>query len=490
MTPRWLGLGLSSNAQSTDWPQPYRVRAAAPDSFDYLEYSAPISLEAARREATLLPTMEAHRDEVPLLFHPVFLNLGGPALATKDELEALSDHLRAVGSPWLSNDIGWWQSSGQPFPGFLYLPPPLEPAFLEETQAHVEQVRDAIDVPLLLENPYVMAVRGAMHVLDFMAELHRRTGCGLLLDLGHLYAHQLARGLPLFDGLDRFPLDRVVEIHIAGGSVTERGARRFYLDDHSQPVRDELFSLLEHVLPACTSLRAVTFEGDGHPDAVALTTLRRLRRLVPKVREAAPLPQARPARSAATPRPDAWWQLFERAYVQAPSGDVEGERFERDYRLAVLAQAIDAVWPLTRLLVAGSPAELQAFAASPEFRATFADGRALESSFAAYARRRLRETADEAASGVLALETWAQSAARGPETVAAFPFDFSELLFAAKALRRHVLARGWTTGVVELESMLSSLRQVAARPARGPWKVRLVRRGSGVELAALEAPAT
>ncbi len=116
-----------------------------------------------------------------------------------------------------------------------------------------------------------------MHVLEFMGRLSERTGCDLILDLGHLLAYQLAAGLDLDGDLERalaaYPLERVIEIHLAGGVVTGQA----YFDDHSQPVREELFGLLERILPRCTGLRAVTFEGDGHPDEVAAITLRRLR---------------------------------------------------------------------------------------------------------------------------------------------------------------------------------------------------------------------
>ena len=104
-----------------------------------------------------------------------------------------------------------------PFLGTSTCPLPLEPGALEDCAAHASHVQSAISVPLLLENPFILAPRGNMHVLDFMAELHRRTGCGLLLDLAHLLAHQWAYGLSLEDGLDRFPLDKVVQLHIAGG---------------------------------------------------------------------------------------------------------------------------------------------------------------------------------------------------------------------------------------------------------------------------------
>src|SRR5439155_15996515 len=94
--------------------------------------------------------------------------------------------------------------------------------------------------------------------------------------------------------LEGFPMEAVREIHVAGGAVTRVAHRELYLDDHSQPVREELFGLLAQVLPRCTALQAVVFEGDGHPDAVAAVTLRRLRGLVPRERAAPEAPAPSP----------------------------------------------------------------------------------------------------------------------------------------------------------------------------------------------------
>jgi uncharacterized protein (UPF0276 family) len=265
----WRGLGLSSNLSTADVPQPYRLLDESPGLFDFVEYSAPLALDEARAQASLFPEMWRRRPEVPVLFHPVHLNLWGPELEPASVLAELDAHARAVGSPWVGNDVGWWHVGGQPFPGYLYFAPPFNEAGLLDSVAHALHVQRHLSLPLVLENPAVLARRGDWHMLDFMARLHARTGLPLLLDLGHLFSHQLSAGLPLEAGLDGFPLDKVVEIHIAGGVVTRRGLRQFYVDDHTQPVREELFSLLESLLPRCPSLRAVTFEGDGHPPEVA-----------------------------------------------------------------------------------------------------------------------------------------------------------------------------------------------------------------------------
>lgn len=498
----WLGLGLSSNLDATAWPHPYRLLAEEPGLFDYVEYSAPLSLEEARAQASLFPDMWERLGQVPVLFHPVHLNLYGPQLEPPQALASLEAQARAVRSAWVGNDVGWWHAGGQPFPGYLYFTPPLTEAALQDCVAHALHVQSALSVPLVLENPAVLARRGELHVLDFMARLHALTGLPLLLDLGHLLSYQLAAGLPPEAGLERFPLESVLEIHLAGGVVARRGERCFYLDDHTQPVREELFGLLEALVPRCPRLRAVTYEGDGHPPEVASLVLRRLRRVVPPAgsRPALELSlERRPAPELANhSRP---WALFEAGYAGQPLAeeDEAGARADLDYRLAVVAEQLDQDWPLTRLLLAGTREGLLAFTSSPEFRQLFeGGGRSLGHAFAAWARRRLREQGDEGAAAALSFETFLPTAmgrpgaAPGPGQVGlaegvrvgSFPADLTELVFAARALRRHLAGRAWASEVLEV-SGLEGLAQVARRAGKGPWSFAVRRRGRRLEVEAV-----
>lgn len=496
---RWLGLGLSTNLGANDQPHPYRLLDAHPGLFDFVEYSAPFDLGEARAQAPLFEELWSRREEVPAVYHPVHLNLFGPHLEPSEHLARMSEHAVQVGSPWVGNDVGWWHVGGEPFPGYLYLPPTLDEAGLADAVTHALHVQEAIDLPLLLENPATPA-SGPMHVLDFMARLQERTRLGVILDLGHLFAHQLAAGLRIDAGLDSFPLDAVIEIHLAGGLVSHAGGRPFYVDDHTQPVREELFGLLEQILPRCPNLRAVTFEGDGHPPAMALASLRRLRALVPSRREGTiELPPPSPS---ATPqlhgRP---WELYELAYGSAPSSDPLLEA-DRAFRRAVLAQRIDRTFPITRLLCAATPEALTRFAGSEEFRSLFdGSGRRLPQVFAAWVRRELMRSPDEALSRVLSLETWAQALPPVPGAVApgpgqvglspglrvgTFAIDLSELVLAVPAVRRHVFDRGWGDGRVPLDG-LDSLRQAAERAPPGRWPVA-VRAGASTQIVPLDEP--
>jgi uncharacterized protein (UPF0276 family) len=386
----WLGLGLSTNLGPRDVPDPYRLLAEWPELFDFVEYSAPLSLAEARELPGRFATLFARRREIPAVFHPVQLNLWGPEAETEEALAQLAEHCAAVGTPWVGNDVAWWHHRGQVFPGYLYLPPPFDEEALRECAGHAAAIARRLPVPLLVENPTVLAVRGPLHVLDFMAGIAERAGVDLLLDVGHLWAYQLAAGLPADAGFERFPFERVVEIHVAGGVVARRGGRTFYLDDHPQPVRDEVLSLLAAVLPRCSRLRAVTFEGDGHGAAAARITLERLRFLVPRNREGEVV-AATPRMPAEVPGGARAWESFDECFgTRAAAEDPEGTAMERDYRGAVLAERLDRSFPLSRLLLAGTPGALDSFAASPEFRALFdGTGRTLVSAFSAWARRRL-----------------------------------------------------------------------------------------------------
>jgi uncharacterized protein (UPF0276 family) len=494
----WRGLGLSSNLSAADQPHPYRLLDEDPELFDFVEYSAPLSLLETKKHATLFPEMFKRLRQVPVLFHPVHLNLYGPELESPEALGHLEAHAQAVESPWVGNDVGWWHSGGQQFPGYLYVSPPLSNEGLQDCAAHALHVQAGLRRPLALENPAVLARRGDMHVLEFMARLQSRTGLPLLLDLGHLFSYQLSAELPLEAGFDGFPFDRVIELHLAGGVVTRRLSRRFYVDDHTQPVREELFTLLEKILPRCASLRAVTFEGDGHPPEVAMLTLRRLRERVP-LEEREPL-RLTPVETPPPPlgnvsRP---WEFFDLGYgARRPvvPDDVEGSIAETDFRLAVVAEQLERDFPLSRMLMLGTRDALLAFTASQEFRELFegsSHSRSLGHVFLDFARRRLREQPDDGLAAVLSFETFLPSVMQRPVLapkpgevglveevrVGTFPADLSEVIYSARALRRHLSGRAWACGMVEL-SGLESLAQASRRTVSRPWRFAVRRRMSG-----------
>jgi uncharacterized protein len=472
----FLGLGLSSNLDPAVEPNPWALHAAEPGLLDVVEYSAPLPLEEAEQQAGLFPALREALAQLPVLFHPVHLNLAGPEVEPSGRLAALDAHARAVGSPWVGNDVAWWHVQGQALPGYLYLPPPFSTAGLEVAAAHALHVASALSVPLALENPVVVRRDGPLHVLDFMGQLHARTGCPLVLDVGHLVAAQLASRLPLETGLDGFPFEAVIEVHLAGAVITRTPeGRRVYMDDHAQPLRSEVLALLAEVLPRCRALRALVFEGDGHPASVARRTLAMLRTMLEPVAERAaievPAPRG-PAPPLAAYAADLAWRRFDEVHGRVPSSeDPVGVRAEQGLRLAVTREALDARWPLSRPLLAPSRAALERFLGADAFRNAFAAGQPLDTAWAGWARGEVRGSGAPELATALAFDTWAQGLARAPGgRSGVFAADLGEALFAAHALRRHLAARALGEGVVP-EGALEGLAQAVRRAPTRPWRV-------------------
>jgi uncharacterized protein (UPF0276 family) len=131
--------------------------------------------------------------------------------------------------------------------------------------AGIRRLRDEIGLEVLPENPPGTVFLGDLDLLDFFAQVAAEADTGLLLDCAHLAIYQRARGRPPLLGLDRFPLERIVELHVAGGTEGERDGFRFVEDDHRTTVLPDTWTIFEHVAPRAPELRAVVFECERNP---------------------------------------------------------------------------------------------------------------------------------------------------------------------------------------------------------------------------------
>ena len=169
---------------------------------------------------------------------------------------------------------------------------------------------------------------------------------------------------------------------------------------------------------------------------------------------------------------DAAWRGFDVVHGRAaPDEDAAGTRAEQGLRLAVAAEALDARWPLSRLLLAPSRPTLERFLGSDAFRDAFAAGQPLDAAWASWARGEVRASGAPELATALAFDTWAHGLARSPGgRSGVFAADLGEALFAARALRRHLASRALGEGVVP-EGGLEGLAQVVRRAPTRPWQV-------------------
>jgi len=188
----------------------------------------------------------------------------GPNLDLLRRLETVSD---TIGAAWICEDIGLWSIGPYPLPYFT--PPLLEPDVARHVARGIRAMATVSRYPFLAEIPSCTFVAGRMDLGDFFRVLTEDAGCDLVLDVAHVYSYAVTTGRPAPQVLVSLPLERVVEIHVAGGHLDGRHPSR-YIDSHSDPVDPAVLGLLALAVPDCPRLRAVTFEiGVGlSPDVI------------------------------------------------------------------------------------------------------------------------------------------------------------------------------------------------------------------------------
>jgi len=130
---------------------------------------------------------------------------------------------------------------------------------------HVAQAQDALGRRLLVENPssYLRFRESPIPEPDFLADVVRRTGCGLLCDVNNVYVSARNLGLDPVAYLDALPVDAVEEFHLAGHSVNDADGVPVLIDDHGARVAPEVWALFAQVL-ARSGPRPTLIEWDAN----------------------------------------------------------------------------------------------------------------------------------------------------------------------------------------------------------------------------------
>ncbi|CAM9971371.1 unnamed protein product, partial [Chrysoparadoxa australica] len=131
------------------------------------------------------------------------------------------------------------------------LPLPYTPATLNRICDHVDEVQEALGRQMLLENPssYLAFAESTMSETEFLHDVVRRTGCGLLLDVNNVFVSAVNLGDSPQAYIDAFPMDAVGEIHLAGHDEDEDDfGAPLLIDSHGREVAEPVWALLDNVL--------------------------------------------------------------------------------------------------------------------------------------------------------------------------------------------------------------------------------------------------
>jgi uncharacterized protein len=191
----------------------------------------------------------ALRERYALSLHGVGLSIGSMHPLDREHLERVKLLCDRYEPASFSEHLAWSSHEGVYFNDLL--PLPYTPQTLARVAEHIDAVQAALRRPILLENPssYLNLVESTIPETEFLAEVSRRTGCGLLLDVNNVFVSCTNLGGCPLNYLDAFPLDRVKEIHLGGHHQdTDDAGAPLLIDAHGSPVADRVWALYEHVL--------------------------------------------------------------------------------------------------------------------------------------------------------------------------------------------------------------------------------------------------
>jgi uncharacterized protein (UPF0276 family) len=235
-----------------------------PGLFEYAEllcdqFAAPLDAGYVLDPVTR-PLLDQVAAGHPLIAHGNYGNEFG--FEPLDETVGVLRHIaaaHAMKSPWYADHMFF----GFPASSYVWSSPlPFSRAEVERVAGRAAALQDRLKLPLLHENAFYYAPMPGSEIAEaeFIAMMVEKAQTHLLLDLHNIYANSVN-----FEGYDAWafvrtvPLDRVIEIHIAGGQQSED----WYHDFHSYAVPEPVWEMLGYVVARANNLRAIVLEVQG-----------------------------------------------------------------------------------------------------------------------------------------------------------------------------------------------------------------------------------
>lgn len=227
-------------------PQHFDALRAAPGPVGWLEIHAENYMGDGGRP---LAQLRALRADFPISVHGVGLSIGGAGPLDRDHLARLKHLVDWLEPASFSEHLAWSTHDG----AFLndLLPLPYTDATLTRVADHIDEVQSTLGRRMLLENPssYLAFAESTWDETEFLAELARRTGCGLLLDVNNVFISATNLGYTPDAYLDTYPFQAVGEIHVGGHDEdTDDAGRPLLIDSHGRETVDPVWDLLGRAL--------------------------------------------------------------------------------------------------------------------------------------------------------------------------------------------------------------------------------------------------
>ena len=192
--------------------------------------------------------LERLRHDYPVSLHGVGLSLGGADPLDDRHLLRVKGLVDRIQPALVSEHLAWSVGGG----AYLnhLLPLPYDAARLEATSRRVERIQETLGRRILVENParYLRFRQSPVPEPEFLLELSRRTGCGVLLDVNNIYVSSVNFGEEPLAYLDALKADAIGEIHLAGHATNDADGKTILIDDHGSRVAEAVWDLYRAAL--------------------------------------------------------------------------------------------------------------------------------------------------------------------------------------------------------------------------------------------------
>jgi len=242
-------------------------------AIDFLEIVPEMWLRPSQRG-----WLEPVADRWPVVPHSIHLSIGGPDPIDAQFVCVINEIVRRLDAPFYSDHL-CYSSVGGLQTGEL-LPLPFSDEAIDHVVARCRELAGMLEVPLVLENPtyYSVMPGSTMDEAVFINRILDEADCGMLLDVNNVYVNARNHGYDAHAFIDRMPLDRVRQIHLAG-HLHDRQLDTL-VDNHGSAVVDDVWALYRYTLAKAGWLIPTIIEWDNN-----LPTLDRVIDEVDRARE-------------------------------------------------------------------------------------------------------------------------------------------------------------------------------------------------------------
>jgi uncharacterized protein len=227
------------------------------------------------------------RENRAVSLHGVGLSLASAETPCADHLSRLSQLIERIDPIAISDHLAWQRWNGAHHSDFL--PFPRTRSALQCTADNVDRVQNCLKRKIMVENPslYVDLPGHELSEAEFLIELARTTGCGLLLDVNNIYVSAANLGFSAAAALDAIPAGLIGEIHLAGHSPDSDPGSPLLIDSHGAPIDAEVWRLFEQLIGRIGSRPTLIERDNDVPPFAALLAERELAHRLLAAREPA-----------------------------------------------------------------------------------------------------------------------------------------------------------------------------------------------------------